>query len=291
MKQRDWIYAYGSVIGSGHLLNNTNCQDHCDVHNFEDYIIAVVSDGAGSYEHSEKGSKLVVSLSATHFHSAVKENKWNESNKLPNKDEWQQVAIKALRRVREDLYNYSINEQLDFKSLSCTIIVVVAFKHGLLVTHIGDGRAGYCNQSLEWKSMIQPFHGELANQTVFVTSDIWYEEVINTYIESNVIEEDVNAFCLLSDGCERASFECNLFDQEKQAYFDPNRPYSLFFNPNVKALKQLFEQKQSQEEINSLWEKFLTAGTGKLKLETDDKTLILAIKADTKINEANAEIS
>jgi len=286
MKQTDWIYAYASIIGSGHLINNTNCQDYCEVHDFDNYIIAVVSDGAGSCEHSEKGSRLVASVSVPHFYNAVKENGWNENKELPNEDEWQHIAIKTLRRIREDLYNYSIAQQLEFKSLSCTVIVVIAFKHGLLVTHIGDGRAGYCNVNLLWKSMIKPFHGELANQTVFITSDIWYEEVVDTYIESNVVKEDVRAFCLLSDGCEKASFECNLYDKEKQAYFDPNRPFSLFFNPNVTALQQLSEQKQSQEEINLLWEKFLTAGTEKLKLESDDKTLILAIKADNKISES-----
>jgi hypothetical protein len=285
MKQQNWIFAFASVIGNGHILEKIPCQDQCDVQTFDNYSIAVVSDGAGSCQHSDKGSKFIVNNSINHFYNVIKEHKWDQDNELPSKEDWHNTAKKTLCKIKEDLFNYSINEDVEFKSLSCTVIIVIAFKHGLLVTHIGDGRAGYCNSNFDWQSIITPYHGEFANQTVFITSDIWYEEIIDNYIESTVIDGDVNAFCLLSDGCEKASFECNLYDSEKRMYFDPNRPFPLFFDPNLKVLQQLFEQEKSQEEINKLWEKFLTVGTEKLRVETDDKSLVLAVKAVNKIIE------
>ena len=278
MHRPNWIFAYASVIGNSHISENIPCQDSCRVVDFETFSIAVVSDGAGSCVNSHIGSRQVSDFCLYHFEKAVKNNKWHLQDELPTEVIWHKVSKNTLSEIREDLGRFSMNYELDYKSLSCTVIVIIAMNNGLLVTHIGDGRAGYCNSNKEWKPIITPFHGELANQTVFITSEIWNEDVIDNYIESNVIEDDVISFCLLSDGCEKASFECNLYNQENEIYFDPNIPYSLFFNPNLKILTELHEQNKSQDEINKLWESFLIAGNEKLRSEPDDKTLILAVK-------------
>ncbi len=89
----------------------------------------------------------------------------------------------------------------------------------------------------------------------------------------------MTAFCLLSDGCEKASFEVNLFDADTNKYYDPNRPYLPFFEPNIYALQNLYEQQKSQTEINQLWADFLEAGNNKLRIEPDDKTMILAVRS------------
>jgi hypothetical protein len=277
MQKQKWIFAYASAIGNSHITEKIPCQDFCSVENYNNFSIAIVCDGAGSCSNSQIGSKNVTEFCQFHFGNLIKKHKWNLS-KLPTQKYWHSEAKKTLRTIKEDLVNFSINDNLDFKSLSCTVIVTIVLKHGLLVTHIGDGRAGYCNMKDEWFPTITPFHGELANQTVFITSDIWNEKDIDNYIESKVIKEQVKAFCLLSDGCEKASFECNLFDQVKETYYDPNKPYSLFFNPNVKILPELHNQNKTQEEINTLWETFLTKGNEKLKIEPDDKTLILGVR-------------
>ncbi len=278
MDEQNWLFAHASVIGNSHISENIPCQDDSKFENYKNFSIAVVCDGAGSCSHSDIGSKLVTEYCTYHFEKLVKSKKWDKSKKLPNRELWHKSAKETLFSIKLDLENYSINNELDFKSLSCTVIVTIALKNGLLVTHIGDGRAGYCNFKDEWFPTIIPCHGEEANQTIFITSDIWNEEIIDNYIESNVIDDKVKAFCLLSDGCEKASFECNLFDQENEKYYDPNKPYELFFNPNVKILPQLYEQKKTQEEINSLWAKFLADGNEKLKVEPDDKTMILGVR-------------
>lgn len=126
--------------------------------------------------------------------------------------------------------------------------------------------------------MMVPFHGHEANETVFITSEIWYDEVIDSYLGCNIIKNDVKAFCLLSDGCEKAAFECNLYDEEKETYYDPNRPYVPFFQSNIDAIPKLFDSGKSQLEINDAWRRFLTDGNEKLKIESDDKTIILGVK-------------
>jgi len=284
MYQPNWILAFASTIGSGHILEKKPCQDACKVECYDNFCITVVCDGAGSYQNSHIGSKQVAELCIYHFEKVITSKNWNYQKELPNHAIWHEAAKQTLFSIREDLDKFSMSNDLDFRSLACTVILTIALPQGLLVTHIGDGRAGYCNNNLEWYPTITPFHGELANETVFITSDIWNDDVIDNYIESKVIIDDVKAFCLLSDGCEKASFECNLFDKEKETYFDPNRPFPLFFNPNLRILPELYKQGKSQEEINSLWTRFLMSGNEKLKVETDDKTLILGVRFPEIIN-------
>lgn len=278
MNNTEWVFAFASSKGNAHISANIPCQDTCSVEIFDNFSISIVSDGAGSCINSDKGSKVVVDFCNYHFSKLIKQYKWNDKTDLPSRDLWHKTAKFALNNVFDDLNKYSITEKLEFKSLSCTVIVIIALDSGLLVTHIGDGRAGYCTQDLEWKPLISPFKGELANQTVFITSEIWDEEIIDNYIESDVVSGQIYAYCLLTDGCEKASFECNLFDSDTQCYYDPNRPFGAFFNPNIKILIKLFQDGKNQDDINELWNAFLTSGNEKLKIEPDDKTMILAVK-------------
>ena len=278
MSQSNWIFAFASVIGNSHIAENLPCQDYCRVESFEKFSIAVVCDGAGSCKNSQIGSEKASWFCIDRFEKLIRDNKWDDSESLPAQEVWHNLAKQTLYSVREDLENYGINEELEFKSLSSTLILTIILENGLLVSHIGDGRAGYCDSSNDWLSSITPFHGEVANQTVFLTSDFWDEEIIDNYIESRVIADQVKAVCLMSDGCEKASFECNLFDSETETYYDPNKPYPLFFDGNIKILPTLYAQGKSVEEINEMWKEFLSNGNDRLKVETDDKTLILGVR-------------
>ena len=275
MPPADWIFAFASVRGNGHVAEDIPCQDACRVKRYDDFTISVVCDGAGSCENSDKGSNQVADSCLIHFGKLIGESDW--ANDLPSEEVWQEAAKQTLHHIRGDLEKFALNQEVSFKSLSCTVIVVVCLPGGLLVTHIGDGRAGYYTASGEWRSLITPFRGEEVNQTVFITSEIWNDSVIGHYLESRVIPEVVSAFCLLSDGCEKVSFEVNLYDENVERFYDPNRPYPPFFNALQKSLLTLHEQ-QTQQEINALWADFLTNGHERLRTETDDKTMILAVR-------------
>lgn len=278
MHHADWVFAYASAIGNAHINENIPCQDACDVQHFDDFSISIICDGAGSCENSNIGSKKVVEFSLYHFQRLVRKYNWNKSDQFPDATLWHRRAKETLANVKEDLDKFCLSDNFELKSLSCTVIVVISFSKGLLITHIGDGRAGYCSSDLEWKHAIMPFHGELANQTVFITSDIWDDEIIDKYVESKIVTDDVFAFCLLSDGCEKASFECNLYDNVNKTYYDPNKPFDGFFNPNLKILQNLHQEGKTQDDINELWKSFLTSGNAKLRVEPDDKTLILGVR-------------
>lgn len=274
-----WNYLFASVRGKGHIEDNIPCQDSCSIFRHTGYTICVVSDGAGSCENSHIGSRTAIQFANIHFAGLLEEKKWHKGKKKITSQEWQEASQATLRSVRDDLEKISI-QGYDFKSLSCTLIVVVQIRNRLLVTHIGDGRAGYCNPNDEWKSMITPYKGRYSNETVFITSNIWEDKTsLDKYINSAVVEEKIKAFCLLTDGCENASFECYKVDEETQIPEDINRPFKAFFHENVNIhIPNLIKSEKNQEELNQIWESFLTDGNDVLKNERDDKTMILAIK-------------
>ncbi len=282
--KNNWTVAYASVIGNMHVDMNLPCQDSSTYEAInEDWGVAVVCDGAGSASHSHLGSALTAKMALKHFVELVKMQAWHEAEELPSDELWEGTAIVALRKVRESVGQLAEAENLKANALASTVIVMVHSKNGLLVSHIGDGRAGFFNGQ-EWKTAMNPFQGSEANETVFLTSDIWGEDEIVNYVRSSVIRENVEAFTLLTDGCEKSSFEVNIFDSRKNKFFDLNKPFPKFFNPNMKGLRMLNKEGKTQEEINNLWSGFLTNGTAQFKTETDDKTMILGV-----LNEVSTE--
>ncbi|EDN67476.1 conserved hypothetical protein [Beggiatoa sp. PS] len=267
----------GSVIGKSHIESQLPCQDnhyHEEIGN--DWGIAVVADGAGSAEYSHFGSQFIVQKTARAFHELVIKNDWHQQNQLPSNKDWHLSAKNVLTEVREMLESYANVQQRETKSLACTVIAVIYSPIGLLITHIGDGRAAYCNWQNEWKSIMIPWKGEEANATVFMTSDIWHQN-IDHFVESRVITEKPIAFTLISDGCEKSSFECSQVDPITKKWSDPNKPYPKFFKPLVTTLKNLKQEGTPYNEIQAKWHSFLTAGNQTLKDESDDKTMILGV--------------
>lgn len=269
-----------SVIGNSHISMNLPCQDSCNYENLGNgWGIAVTSDGAGSAEHSETGSKIVTNRAIEHFKYYLTSKSWTTRNYIPTDAEWTQVAYNIINAIYNDLKSFADAKSLEVKSLNATAIVVIHTPYGLLVSHVGDGRAGYRNASGEWKSIITPHKGEEANQTIFVTSDFWR---IPNYVmsgvmvpECRVIRDKVTAFTLMSDGCESTSW---LYNQQNESgmFYDPNMPFPKFFDPLTESLKKMHDDNIFTDERLKGWRELLTTG-GKFAKEPDDKTMILGL--------------
>jgi hypothetical protein len=278
-----WTVAYASVIGNSHIQLGLPCQDNSAYEAInENWGVAVVCDGAGSASHAHLGSELTAKFAIKYFAEMVKMQGWHEADELPSDELWKGSAIVALRKIRADLGHLAEAENLKVNALASTVIVVAHSPKGLLVAHIGDGRAGFCNGE-KWFNCMNPFQGAEANETVFITSDIWGEDEIPHYVRAHVVRDNVTAFTLLSDGCEKSSFEVNIFNSRENKFFDLNKPFPKFFEPNVKGLKMLHKEGKTQEEINQLWSGFLTNGTAQFKTETDDKTMILGVLNEVEL--------
>jgi hypothetical protein len=275
MQNHTWAAAYASVQGHGHRLHGLACQDAC-AHGqaWGPWSLAIVCDGAGSAQQSDKGADFVSRNLLHTLGQALEQQQWTE---LPSPNAWRQVALQALRQVAQGLQNYAQVQGYRWAELACTVLAVAYAPFGLLCLHLGDGRGAYRTGG-QWQAMFKPFKGEEANETVFITSAIWQAEALERYVGSSVIQAPIEALALLSDGCEKAAFEVNLYDETLERFYDPNRPYPKFFEPNIEGLQQLAAEGKSQTEINALWAAFLDNGLKAFQQEQDDKTLMLVVK-------------
>lgn len=280
IENNGWIIVGASVIGRGHIESNMPCQDSNSYASLGNgWGIAITSDGAGSAKHSHVGSKIVVTRAKVYFEQLILASSWYKNNTLPDDMTWSKTAFKAFKAVRDDMQKFAEDKQTKLESLAATAIVVVHTPMGLLVAHIGDGRAGYQDKSGAWHSLITPHKGEEANQTIFITSDFWnipfYEMSGVSVPETRVIRESATSFVLMSDGCEHTSWDCNLYDADKGIYYDPNTPHVAFFNPLIETLKEHKRGQLPFADRSEKWSNYLDKGNKSFIKETDDKTMIL----------------
>jgi serine/threonine protein phosphatase PrpC len=287
----NWLLMGASVRGHAHVADGRPGQDASRLGWFDGFGLGIVCDGAGSAEHADEGARQTALLCEHHFGRLLAETGWAAQDEPPSAAVWHDEAKATLREVRADLEKIAGSQERSPESLACTVIVAIFTDNWLLLTHIGDGRAGYCRWSDtdltaadrpnpvgdDWEAGIIPLHGAEANETVFLTSDIWQPDRIDQFVESRVVAGPLRALCLLSDGCEKASFECNLYDPAQQRYSDPNRPFAPFFDPVALQVLTLYESGRSRADVDALWADFLHTGTDRFRTEPDDKTLLLAV--------------
>ena len=284
----NWFFVSDSIKGKSHIKNGTECQDNHFTSVFEEldgWGIAIVCDGAGSASNSHLGSSFMAKKAIPHyFLTAIKNKQWHLHTELPSEEEWKEEAWEQLKNSYGALKYYAENDlKVELSTLACTAIIIIYSPLGLLVTHIGDGRAAYRDEDGKWEALIKPHKGEEANMTYFTTSITWLvnKHFIlpdgNTIPESRIIRKKTTAFTLLSDGMENHSFQCSFFDTEIQKWKDPNQPFEKFFEPLIIFIDTHIKDHQSSVDIHERWHEFLTDGNEKIKNEEDDKTMILAV--------------
>ncbi|MDO5768027.1 MAG: protein phosphatase 2C domain-containing protein [Psychrobacter sp.] len=225
------------------------------------------------------------------------------------------------RRLYEHLYlqlrQYADQHSIPIDTLGSTLIATMQSPQGVILIHIGDGRAAYQDSNGQWHALMKPWKSE-DGYTLFVTTaslqqalladaaednrgatshleghtDIDVDLDIDIDTDSNnntgaklasmvqltTIQSPIQALVLMSDGCEGSAFECQVFDELKQQYVQPNRPFAKFLDPVKSTLLQLHQHHgQDYAAIDWRLADFLQQGTVSLKQEGDDKSLVFAI--------------
>lgn len=279
-----WSVVAGSVIGNGHIKGNIPCQDNHGHKAIDDkWGICVVSDGAGSAKRSHEGSEFTCKKVIEYCSKWLNDKKLQEIKSLPSEEQWADVARKILGKIGQELYFKAENENVDMQVFACTCMFVVYTPFGLLTAHIGDGRGGYFDKDKnEWLPLFKPHSGEEANQTIFITNE-WFKarELGGVPLpETHVIAGNIDAFCLMSDGMEKSVFDCAIWDEGQQKYVDLNCPNAKVMDNLVQTLRKKFEDKEDLGKIEESWKNLLIEGTPRIKNETDDKTLLVAINSN-----------
>jgi hypothetical protein len=274
-----WNIVEAKSIGKSHISSNDPCQDNKSYLKLSDnWGVAITSDGAGSAKLSHEGSKFISEKTPIYLKKIFETEDWFNNNQLPTDERWETICLGIFDTMKKLLNSYAIENNYEFKDLACTVILMVYSNKGLLVSHIGDGRAGYCNTNGEWKSAIVPHKGEEANQTIFITS-VWENLVLSDVKvpESRVIREPIKAFLLMSDGCEQHFYICKSQDPTRTDTFfiEINKPDKVFLDSVISAYGRMIDDGKTNDEINAHLERYLERGTKELEDEPDDKSIIL----------------
>ena len=270
---QDWIVTGASVTGLGHLDNSIPCQDFCyaEPWNEENSIgCCIVCDGAGSQQLSHRAAKSVASQILPR---ALKENISKGHIDLSSEQfqplSWETLALSAVKQTNVNLRYLATQHKLDFTEMGCTIIAIVYSPIGAYLVHIGDGRAAFHLKSEDrWEAMMTPWNGEHDNETVFLNSNIFGDN-IRDFVECRTIHGEVDGLALLSDGAEKSVFVCK--DRVDGRFENTNRPFEGFFG-NVRD--KILETKEPHRALA----KYLTNGNPHLTSESDDRTLVVALR-------------
>lgn len=267
-----------SMRGRLHVRDNKPCQDN---HWFESisegWDLYIVSDGAGSAKHAERGSLANCKLISKLIKQLLEKNNWIEDNVFPTELDWY-IEMRSIFETMRLFYKSKVEELSDgsvVKDFNATALVLLVTPNGMLSAHIGDGRMGYKNQNNEWCSIMTPHKGEEANQTLFVTSS-WDKPTTPSFRvagltipEVRAVNEKPQVVILMSDGCEKATWECTMYNEDLGKYSDKNIPFAGFLNPLLESLDNTNEERfETLKEI-------ISDGTEACSREQDDKTILL----------------
>ena len=266
-----------SIQGKDHISQNIPCQDFHKIEILDEEKnigIAVVSDGAGSAQKSEEGSQIVCESAIKYLKMAIVHFKYLEDVKnLPNEETWDKIIREVIRLTQTDLANKAKEQNCELESYASTFLILFFTPEKSFFAHVGDGRAGIKTNG-NWEAILTPHKGKEENQTVFITNEILSPADLKisgvSVPETKIINTSVEAFILMSDGCEDGMWQKRkkIDKPDGDFYYEPkNQPF-------VPAIDELFKCiNNSEDKENSLYQ-FLNDYNEGLQIETDDKTIV-----------------
>lgn len=259
-----WKLVYASVAGTSHALSGAPCQDACagDVHEREgaSYLVACCSDGAGSAEHSEVGSKAA------------------SERFLGLAGEWISRAANDVRPTPEDVKAWvegaraSVMGEAETcgvvpREMACTLLGAVLGNGWAAFAQIGDGAIVFDGDE-GYAVAFWPDSGEYANSTYFLTDEGFGER-----LRVEIVERNVQELAVFTDGLQMLALD-----------FTNSKPHGPFFAPLFGTLRNGADT----EKLRNSMAAFLDSKRINERTD-DDKSLLLAARiSDGDIHETTA---
>lgn len=214
-----WRCVDAFAIGISHRDTDVPCQDRCTSavvpsSDGGDVFVTVVSDGAGSAAHSERGAQVVCDTLAGMVSAAVRAS--SDLDRIGDEliRSWFLSAREALREESREL-------GVEIREFAATALLAVASDHQTVCARIGDGGIVVRRTLADaFEVALWPDGGEYANQTYFITDDAAAERIAIARFDE---VSDVVAF---SDGLQYLALE-----HATRTAFGP------FFAPLVAAVR------------------------------------------------------
>ncbi len=258
-----WITANASITGSSHAKSGQPCQDasHVAVSQDGKWLVAVLSDGAGSAARSKEGSDLTVNFFSNGMFTLCDELNTRQPGSWIN-----DFVIQKILDLRQKLRDIGGTDNL--KDFHCTLLAILLGERGGFAIHIGDGAifGGKVSTVDHNKSWIQPDsffcsgpeNGEYSNETFFLTDGSWIKHLRITPLIS------LDWIFLGSDGATALALENEI------------SPRLEFLEP---AAAQIFSAKEKARRDEILSQ--ILNDPRADKISSDDKSIIFAAREST----------
>jgi hypothetical protein len=187
----EWKTIGVSVAGFSHLAERTPCQDfHLAVFPAKGWLVAIVSDGAGSASRAAEGAKAICEGLA----AALSKRLVKHTTGVFEEATCRTWIVDAVELVRTKLVQEFPDHALS--AFHATLVGVIAGPEGGVFFHVGDGSAlATDTTSFSPSVMSLPENGEFANDTYFFTQDDWTD-----HLRLTSFGREFDLVALMSDG-------------------------------------------------------------------------------------------
>jgi hypothetical protein len=209
---RQWCWIGACSIGSSHIRAGTSCQDNAAclelVVGAENFLVAVVSDGAGTAKFSSIGSRLAVECFARCAVSYLRDQQSLDGITRDLVRDW-------MDEIRNRIFRSAELRATEPRQMAATLIGALVCSNRAIVCHIGDGACVLRRKGGSlWEVPSWPAHGEYATSTYFVTDDP------EPRLQFNSIEGEFSELAMFSDGIERLALDF-MNKSASDRFFDP----------------------------------------------------------------------
>jgi hypothetical protein len=250
-----WRIIAASVPGTSHRQNALPCQD---AHAFRvlpgGELLAAVSDGAGSAEHSQAGAHLAVEQALTTLDALC------QYGTPDDEAEWQAAVTGLFDKIHQKLADCANAADAPLRAFAATLTCALVKGDWLVVGQIGDGAAIVEDANGAHFLAARPQRDEYANETYFLTQpDAAHRAVVYA------ARRPVRALALTTDGLLRLALKLPAYE-----------PHSRFFQPLLAFAHEAADETQAQAELAD----FLASERVGTRTD-DDKTLLLAVRTES----------
>lgn len=254
-----WKATGKSVIGTLHQKHNLPCQDYNDyrILHENEIIVGSVADGAGSAKYSEHGAKVTVETVIAQITQELEKHP-NVPNFFLDLLESGENQIDLFYRtlmqeIQEKLAEKAQQLNCSLKDLACTLIAFIASGEGMVALQIGDGfLVTRTDGETEYRLVFQPYKGEFANETTFVTSTLAQET-----IQIKILKQKTVFICAATDGLERVAIR-----------FMGWQPFAPFFQP-LESFMDNYIPEVGTSDVSSIDSQNQTNTENPTKIEQD----------------------
>ena len=251
-----WRYVGGFAAGTSHARAHKPCQDRCasEVARSRDgaeVFLTVVSDGAGTAAHAERGAEVVCD---TLIEFAARE--------VAQSSDLDRIADERVRswflEARARLRTLGRETGTDIREYAATALLAVVSEQQTLCARVGDGGI-VLRRTPEgpFEVALWPEGGEYANQTYFITDDTAAERIAIRRFD------DVRDVVAFSDGLQHLALE-----HATRSAFAP------FFAPLVQTIR---DGEESAAELQASLLAYLNSAAVNGRTD-DDKSLVIGCR-------------